>query len=276
ITLNEVVQIIRESQQLITLNKELQEKSLELKRASEALAHANKQMKDAEVLKDEFLYTITHELRTPLTSIRAFSEILFDNPSIKEEQRQQFLATMIKEIERLSKLITRVLDLEKLESGRQSLNLRSINVKDLIEDSIVALAPLIEEHKVELVKNFHDTNLQIAVDRDLVSRVIHNLVSNAIKYADEEIPRIEISFKATGDLLQVRVADNGVGIEDRHKLIVFNKFYQIHMPKKHEGTGLGLAICKKIIELHEGKIWVEDVPSGGACFVFTLSLTRDI
>ncbi len=276
ITLNEVVEIIKESQQLISLNKQLQEKTRDLKKASDALAKVNRQMKEAEVLKDEFLYTITHELRTPLTSIRAFSEILFDNPSIEEAQRQEFLATMIKEIERLSRLITRVLDLEKLESGKQSLNLTNININNLIEEAISPLAPLINEKNVALKKDFSQSGWEITADKELLSRVIYNLVSNAIKYADMNGAVIDLLVNQQGNHLKISVQDNGFGIEDKHKVNVFSKFYQIQTHKKHEGSGLGLAICKKIIELHEGQIWIEDAAQGGARFVFTLPLNRAI
>ncbi len=273
ISLTGVVEIIKESQQLISLNKELKQKSAELKKASDALALANQQMKEADEIKDEFLYTITHELRTPLTSIRAFSEILFDNPDIDTPQRQQFLGTMIKEIERLSRLITQVLDLEKLESGKQSLKHQEINISDFITEAISPFSQLIKDKSISLEKqNITDLPL-IKVDKDLMTRVIQNLVSNAIKYVDKDHGEIRISISKKGENIEVSIRDNGLGIDEKHIPYIFNKFYQIqHLNDRHEGSGLGLAISKKIIELHKGKIVVENQEESGANFSFTIPI----
>jgi len=275
ISLNEVVEIIKESQQLISLNKELQQKSGELKKASDALALANQQMKEADIMKDEFLYTITHELRTPLTSIRAFSEILFDNPEIDIQQRQQFLGTMIKEIERLSRLITQVLDLEKLESGKQDLNLQQINISELINEAITSFSQLIKEKGISLEQLYRNELPLIEADKDLMIRVIQNLVSNAIRYVGKENGRIVISIAKKEENVEISIKDNGSGIDEKHIHYIFNKFYQIqHLKAKNEGSGLGLAISKRIIELHKGKIWVKNEKESGANFSFIIPIER--
>jgi Na+/proline symporter/nitrogen-specific signal transduction histidine kinase len=273
ISLNEVVEILKESQQFISLNKELQQKSEQLKKASDALELANMQMKEAEIIKDDFLYSITHELRTPLTSIRAFSEILYDNPELDTLQRQQFLATMIKEIERLSRLITQVLDLEKLESGKQNIQHQEIAIKKLIEEVLHALSQLIKEKNINLSISFPEYLSLVYGDQDLLSRVVHNLVSNAIKYCDKSKGSIKVEVLEKDRFIQVNITDNGEGIPDKDKNYVFNKFYQTeNQTKKAEGSGLGLAICKKIVELHQGEIGVIDAETSGACFYFTLPI----
>lgn len=273
ISLNEVVEILKESQQFISLNKELQQKSEQLKKASDALELANMQMKEAEIIKDDFLYSITHELRTPLTSIRAFSEILYDNPELDTLQRQQFLATMIKEIERLSRLITQVLDLEKLESGKQNIQHQEIAIKKLIEEVLHALSQLIKEKNINLSISFPEHLSSVYGDQDLLSRVVHNLVSNAIKYCDKSKGSIKVEVLEIDRFIQVNITDNGEGIPDKDKNYVFNKFYQTeNQTKKAEGSGLGLAICKKIVELHQGEIGVIDAETSGACFYFTLPI----
>ncbi|MFD1628370.1 ATP-binding protein [Pseudopedobacter beijingensis] len=269
VTLNEVVELIKESQQLIALNKELEEKTMALKQASESLASINQQMKEAEILKDEFLYTITHELRTPLTSIRAFSEILYDNPDIDEDQKQHFLAVMIKEIERLSRLITRVLDLEKLESGSQQLQFGPVDVQQVITDAIEAFSKLLEEHKIKLEVSLLSDNMVINADQELLTRLTQNILANAIKYADKEAGQIKVSVKDVNDKLLISIKDNGKGIEEKHRPHIFNKFYQIH--NSNQGSGLGLAICKRIVELHQGEIWVEQEYTEGAGISFTLN-----
>lgn len=273
ISLNEVVEIIKESQQLISLNKELNQKSAELKKASEALAFANQQMKEADVIKDEFLYTITHELRTPLTSIRAFSEILFDNPGIDTQQRQQFLGTMIKEIERLSRLITQVLDLEKLESGKQDLNFQKLNISELINEVIASFSQIIKDKGISLEKLDIEELPLIEADKDLLIRVIQNLVSNAIKYVDQDYGKILINIARKEENVEILIKDNGSGIAEKHIHYVFNKFYQIqHLKAKNDGSGLGLAISKRIVELHKGEIWVENGKESGAIFSFNIPI----
>ena len=268
ISLSEVVELIKESQQLLSLNKELEQTSLELKKVSDSLTQANLKMKETEILKDEFLYSITHELRTPLTSIRAFSEILYDNPEIDEHQRKTFLATMIKEIERLSRLITRVLDLERLESGREELNKESVNLHVLIDEELEALSKLFSDRNFKIIK---EINLEgdVLADKSLLSRVLQNLFSNAIKYVDATNPLLKIAVTEDKNTVKVEVSDNGKGIDERHRQHIFNKFYQIHSAN-HQGSGLGLAICKRIVDLHKGEIWVNNTTEGGADFSFVI------
>ncbi|WP_205943700.1 sensor histidine kinase [Pedobacter aquae] len=231
------------------------------------------QMKEAEIIKDDFLYSITHELRTPLTSIRAFSEILFDNPELDTLQRQQFLATMIKEIERLSRLITQVLDLEKLESGKQNIKHQEIAIKKLVEDVLHALSQLIKDKNITLSISFPEHLPLVYGDQDLLSRVVNNLVSNAIKYCSTKDGEIKVMVLEDEGFIKINITDNGEGIPDKDKNYVFNKFYQTeNQTKKAEGSGLGLAICKKIVELHQGEIGVTDAATSGTCFYFTLPI----
>jgi len=127
--IDEVLKMLRESQQMIELNRELRKKSAEVEKATMLLIKANDQLTQMDKTKDEFLYTVTHELRTPVTSIRAMAEIVHDNTDMEEGQKQLFLGGIIKETERLSHLITQVLNLEKYESGKQLLNNFQCSVK---------------------------------------------------------------------------------------------------------------------------------------------------
>lgn len=273
--IDEVINILRESQQMIELNKELRKKSAELQRATDQLTKANEQLKDLDEKKDEFLYTVTHELRTPLTSIRAMTEIVHDNTDMDEDERQHFLSSTIKETERLSHLITQVLNLERYESGRQQLHLSSVLLNQLIDDCIHSVQPLINEKNIRLQKNIPNTMFIIRCDADLVHQVVTNLLSNAIKFADEKEGWIKVTLYANYDELQVWVEDNGRGIPAELHELVFDKFFQAKNQtiKKPQGTGLGLAISKKIVEMHNGKIWVESEEGKGSRFIFTLPNT---
>ena len=269
ITLTEVMDIVKESQQIIELNKELRKKSIELEKASSALSAANEKLLHADELKNEFLYTVTHELRTPLTSIRALSEILHDNPDLEEEQRQQYLSIITREIEKLSHLITQVLNLEKYESGRQRIHPISFEMKDLLQEVMDSLYPLAQEKNKIMLCNLPNEQLLIHADRSLLVQVVYNLVSNAIKFAHE---KIEILIRKQGDELEVQICDDGPGIDEFQKDLLFDKFYQYkqHHLLKPEGSGLGLAICRRIIELHHGKISARNNVTKGASFIFVL------
>jgi len=270
--ISEVMHILRESQQMIELNKELRRKSGELQKATEQLTQVNAQLKDMDEVKDEYLYTVTHELRTPLTSIRAMAELVHDNDDMEEEQRQEFLSGIIKETERLSHLITQVLNLERYESGRQQLNLTPVLLNTLISDSIRSVTGMALEKKITIEKQIPDSMFLIRCDADLIQQVMNNLLSNAIKFAAEKTGHVKVGLFSHEDELQIWVEDNGKGINRELHELIFDKFFQARNQtlKKPQGSGLGLAISKKIIEMHQGKIWVESEEGKGSRFIFTL------
>ncbi|MFD2245948.1 sensor histidine kinase [Pontibacter ruber] len=272
ISIDEVLHILHESQQLISMNNELRRKSMELRKATEQLRSANERLKQLDELKDEFLSTVTHELRTPLTSIRALSEILYDNPEMEQEDREHFLHTIVKESERLSRLITHVLDLERFESGKQKLNLAPVQMQEVIAESVEALEQLVQEKNIDLVVDVQQNLPLVQADRDRLIQVMVNLISNAIKFCNPVQGKIIISgYFIDGDV-KVNVVDNGKGIDPEFHKQIFDKFYQARNQtiRKPEGSGLGLAISKKIIESHQGRMWVESESGKGARFSFVL------
>lgn len=270
--IDEVLRILRESQQMIELNRELKKKSSDLQKATEQLTSVNEQLRDMDIMKDEFLYTVTHELRTPITSIRAMTEIVHDNPDMPEAQKHQFLGNVIRETERLSHLITQVLNLERYESGRQQLNLQPVVLNELIKDSIDALQPLANEKRIKIQLHIPDSMIIVRCDKDLVQQVMYNLLSNAIKFVEEDKGLIKVYVENNHADVQVTVEDNGRGIPAGLQELIFDKFFQARNQtlKKPEGSGLGLAICKKIVEMHDGQIWVESEENMGSRFIFTL------
>ncbi len=271
LSIDEVLKILQESQQMRELNKELRKKSLELIRATDDLKKANHQLKDIDALKDEFLYTVTHELRTPLTSIRALSEIVHDNPDMAEEQRSEFLGRIVKEIERLSHLITQVLYLERYESGRQKLNLSSFSMVELANDAYQSLQTLASLKQIDFKLICPDSSLLLHADKDLLRQVMINLLGNAVKFTPEK-GHIEFILADNHDDIIVTIQDNGKGIPKDEQPFLFDKFFQARHQtlKKPEGSGLGLAISKKIVTMHGGKIWVESDEGKGARFVFLI------
>jgi signal transduction histidine kinase len=271
ITLPEVLKILEESKENIIINKKLIETSNELKEISAKLQDANVSLMEKDKQKDEFLDTVTHELRTPITAIRASSEILYDDDEIPEELRKQFLQNIISESDRLNRLIDKILDLEKFETGRQKVNFATHKVMETIENAIEPLQQLINNKYIH-VHVEGNSDLKVDFDEDRIVQVVTNLVSNAIKFCPEKNGLISLAVYDKHDYVQVEVSDNGKGIATNDFETIFDKFYQSTNQnfKKPIGSGLGLAICKQIIEHHKGKIWATNNATGGACLSFTL------
>ena len=275
ITLPEVLKILEESKENIIINKKLTETSNELKEITAKLQNANISLMAKDKQKDEFLDTVTHELRTPITAIRAASEILHDDDEIPDELKKQFLQNIISESDRLNRLIDKILDLEKFETGKQTIHPAKNNLVETIEKSIEPLQQLIKNKNISIYIE-SKSKVNAYYDEDRIFQVITNLVSNAIKFCPENEGLITIQIVDKENFIQTSVIDNGKGINSNDFEAIFDKFYQSTNQniKKPVGSGLGLAICKQIIEHHKGKIWVE--PSiKGACIVFTLPKNKN-
>ena len=272
ISLPEVLRILEESKENIIINKKLTDTSNELQKISEQLKVANEELVKKDIQKDEFLDTVTHELRTPITAIRAASEILHDDEDVPFEVRKQFLQNIISESDRLNRLIDKILDLEKFETGKQKIYLSRNNIAKTIEKTLDSLKQLINNKKIQV--EFEDAGKEIRAfyDEERIIQVIHNLVSNAIKFSAETDGLISIQITENESNVAVTIHNNGKGIKKEDFEAIFDKFYQSRNQnvKKPIGSGLGLAICKQIIEHHKGAIWANDNVKEGATFVFTL------
>jgi Na+/proline symporter/signal transduction histidine kinase len=272
VTLPEVLKILEESKENIIINKKLTETSNELKKISSQLKNANDNLVIKDKQKDEFLDTVTHELRTPITAIRAASEILHDDDEIPEELKKQFLQNIISESDRLNRLIDKILDLEKFETGKQTIHPTNNNLIQTIKKSIEPLQQLIKNKSicVEITSN---DKVFCYYDEDRIVQVITNLLSNAIKFCPETDGKITIQCEIENNFVKTSVIDNGKGIDTDDFEAIFDKFYQSTNQniKKPVGSGLGLAICKQIIEHHNGTIWVDNCMNG-ANISFTLPI----
>nr|WP_315162198.1 sensor histidine kinase [uncultured Flavobacterium sp.] len=271
ISLPEVLRILEESKENIIVNKKLTETSTELQKISEQLKNANQELVQKDIQKDEFLDTVTHELRTPITAIRAASEILHDDEDIPAEVRKQFLQNIISESDRLNRLIDKILDLEKFETGKQKIYLSRNNITSTIEKTLESLKQLIKNKKISIDFN-RDKEIKAFYDEERIIQVMHNLLSNAIKFCSETEGEISIKIIENKNNVEVQIHNNGKAIKKEDFEAIFDKFYQSRNQnvKKPIGSGLGLAICKQIIEHHKGTIWAEDDVADGATFIFTL------
>ncbi|MFA5299474.1 MAG: ATP-binding protein, partial [Lutibacter sp.] len=234
---------------------------------------SNKELKERDKQKDEFLDTVAHELKTPITSIRALSEILLADDEIENETKKKFLTSIVSESERVSRLINNILDLEKLATGKEKLDLKLNSVKNTILKSIDLFKQLaINKGIIISLKEIND--VEVFYDEDRIQQVIVNLLSNAFKFSNEKNGEVKISTQINQNKVEVMVEDNGKGIEKDELGFIFNKFYQSKNQTilKPVGSGLGLAISKQIIENHNGKIWAENMIPQGTRLTFTLPL----
>lgn len=272
--LDETSQVIAYSRQLEQRSQQLEEKSLALEAATAELRAANGRLQELDRLKDDFISTVTHELRTPLTSIRAFSEILHDNPELALPRRLHFLEIIMKESERLTRLINQVLDLAKLEAGAADWRRDEVDLGALIEDALHATSQFISDKGISVAVETPGVVPLLIADRDRLTQVFLNLLSNAIKFCDNERGAILIRVQLLEQTVQVSVQDNGPGLHPQEQRVIFDKFRQVHDHRngKPQGTGLGLPISKQIITHYGGDLWVESLPGQGATFAFTLPL----
>jgi signal transduction histidine kinase len=272
LTIDEVREILDEASQVVVYSHRLQQKSRELETATAELRAANEQLKELDRLKDDFVSTVTHELRTPLTSIRAFTQILFDNPQVELEQRMKFLGIITKESERLTRLINQVLDLAKIESGKAEWHESRLDMRELVEDTVTGMSQVFEERNITVEMKIAEGIAAVRADVDRIIQVMLNLLSNAAKFCRPGEGRIEIALTQQAGSLRVDVRDNGPGIDAADQKVIFDKFRQVGdtLTGKPHGSGLGLHISRQIVEHFGGRMWVESSPGKGACFTFTL------
>jgi Na+/proline symporter/signal transduction histidine kinase len=276
LALEEVMAIIDEASQALAYSRQLEQKSRELEAATNELRRANQRLQELDRLKDDFISTVTHELRTPLTSIRAFSEILGDNPQLETAQRAKFLGIITRESERLTRLINQVLDLAKIESGAAEWHPSALDMREVIEDATTALSQIYKERGIKITTGLPEALPVVYADRDRIFQVVLNLLSNAANFCDKPDSRVHVSVIIEETALRIEIADNGIGISANDQSFIFEKFRQVSdtTSGKPKGSGLGLAISREIVQHYKGRLWVVSTPGIGSTFSFTLPLPR--
>ncbi len=274
VTIEEVINVLDERQALLQYSQQLERKSRELQEKSDELKSAYQSLLEMDSLKNEFITTVTHELRTPVTSIRSLCSILYHNPDIPEEKRKNFLSIVISESERVSRLITQVLDLEKMEAGLAEMDNADVDMIEVVESSVDGVKTLIEEKNITLKMDLPRKVTSFRGDHDRLMQVVINLLSNAIKFCNETKGVIKISLKEQNQQLVLKVQDNGRGIPKEFQPYIFDKFTQHsdHRTGLRQGSGLGLSITWRIVRIHKGSIQVESEPGQGAAFIVSLPL----
>ncbi|MGQ7844651.1 ATP-binding protein [Granulosicoccus sp. 3-233] len=276
-TIESVLSILEESSKVRSHSRRLERQSRELEAATRELRSANERLQELDRLKDEFVATVSHELRTPLTSIRAFSEILLANPAMENTQREEFLDIIVKESERLTRLVDQVLDLAKIESGRMEWRHDTVDLRDIVNDSLATVSQLMRERNITMVKSLPEKVVTVDADGDRLMQLLVNLLSNAVKFCNADAGRIELRLQSCGDHCRVEVEDNGAGIAPEDVDHVFEKFHQANRANAGEslGTGLGLPISRYIAEHHGGHLRVAQTGQGRTVFALELPCQTD-
>jgi len=304
---------LRKEEELLRVNRSFREKIREVEERTEELTEANqalesnrtamlniledmeeshgrledayRRLSELDRTKDIFLSSVSHELRTPLTSIRSFSEILLQYPTEEKEVQQEFLSIIHQESERLTRLVNDLLDIAKIESGKNNWKRERVNVREVFALAAQTFSVLAREKQLVFRQSAEEDLPDLLIDRDRFYQVISNLLTNAIKFTPEKgsiLLRAE-TVKPAGDgnrdgilgpHLKVEVRDNGRGIRPEDLPFIFEKFRQGggDMYEKPQGTGLGLAICKEIVQYYGGRIWAESEAGKGCSVSFTIPL----
>jgi len=293
------VEIAKRTHALSDTNIELQHLNRELLLRREEAEAASKS-------KTDFLANMSHELRTPLNAIIGFSDILADGIAGPIADNQKDLVNDISTSgHHLLSLINDILDLSKVEAGKMELEPEEFNLKGLIEGSLVMFKEKAMKHGIKLTSEVEEGIGNIEADERKIKQVLFNLLSNAIKFTPDGgnvrvsarkvsgsgfwVPSEDektvsglnsklatLNSKLDGDFIEISVADTGIGISAEDQQRLFQPFQQIEtsFTKKYAGTGLGLSLCRRFVELHGGRIWVESEVGKGSRFAFTIPMTQ--
>ncbi len=235
---------------------------------------SNKVLQQTDALRAALLSSVSHDLRTPLTTIKtAASSLLQPEVQLDEEVRNHFALAIERESDRLNRLVENLLDMSRIEGGALHPKKVWYPLDEIIYNVLGRMQPLLEERTVQ--KYIPEQLPPVEMDYVQIGQVVTNLLENAIRYTPTGSP-ITICIEAHEDYLQVNVADRGPGVPLAERERIFDKFYRVHREARaadaDRGSGLGLAVSKGVIEVHNGRIWVEERVGGGAIFCFTLPM----
>jgi signal transduction histidine kinase len=224
-------------------------------------------------LKSDFVSNVSHELRTPLALIRLYAETLELGRIATSEKKQEYYRIIRKESERLTALITNILDFSRIEAGRKEYEFRETNIADLVRNTLDSYRYQIEQQGFAFEENIASDLPPVRVDREAIARALVNLVNNALKYSDED-KFLGVKLYRANAAVKLEVVDHGIGITRREQSKIFEKFYRTGDPLVHntKGSGLGLSLVRHITQAHGGEIAVESTPGKGSKFILSLPL----
>ncbi|KMQ49364.1 LuxR family transcriptional regulator, partial [Chitinispirillum alkaliphilum] len=251
---------------------DLQNKNRELAKLNSELDDANEKLRNIDKAKTKFISTAAHEIRTPLTSILGFVQtILSPEIQLTKDLEAEYLKIVENETRRLSQLVDTMLNISRLDAGRQELNLRSVDIAPLLQDVVNSLSSEVKQDiEIRIVANARGI---VCADSQQIGLVVRNLLDNAIRYTEPGgLIQISVDKVEEDGEIVVGVRDRGPGIPSDKLESIFEKFYRIRKDTSTagRGSGLGLSIAQEIIRAHKGRIWAQSVLGKGSTFFFTL------
>ena len=224
------------------------------------------ELSKTELMRTDFISSVSHEIKTPLSIIRNYAKAI-GKDGLDEETRERYAEALVGASERLTNLVQNILKLNKLENLEIVPELEKIELGENLRECVLAMEELTEKKKIELVCDIDDVT--VLAPPELLEIVWNNLLSNAIKFTNEG-GRVVVSLKKTGNYAVVTVEDTGCGISPEHGARIFEKFYQADSSHSKEGNGLGLALVKRVIDLSGGEISVKSAVNKGTTFTVKL------
>jgi len=244
---------------VISVSRQHREALKNAKRTSAELARSNQEL-------EQFAYIVSHDLQSPLRTMSGFAQLL--NKSYRDtldERADGFIQEIVDGAGEMKRLIDDLLQLSRVQ--RHQRVPEPTHCSEMLDEALGNLRAAIEESGAVVKRGDLP---KIPVNRSQFVQLFQNLISNAIKYRGEEAPRIDVAAERRGDDWRFSFRDNGIGIDSEHLDRVFVIFQRLHAREEYSGTGIGLAICKKIVEIHGGRIWAESEPGKGSTFYFTI------
>ena len=227
----------------------------------------------------ELISNISHDLKTPIAAVNGYVEGIMDGVADTPEKMDRYVRTIYNKTNEMDHLINELTFYSKIDTNRIPYTFSKLNVEDYFSDCAEELGLEMETRGIELVyANYVEKGVQVIADGEQIRRVIHNIVSNAIKYMEKPRGIIQLRVKDVGDFIQVEIEDNGKGIAAKDLPYIFDRFYRTDVSRNSSkgGSGIGLSIVKKIMEDHGGKVWATSRLGIGTIMYFVLRKYQEV
>ena len=227
----------------------------------------------------ELISNISHDLKTPITAVKGYVEGIMDGVADTQEKMDRYVRTIYNKTNEMDHLINELTFYSKIDTNRIPYTFNKLNVEDYFEDCSEEVGLELETRGIELVyANYVEKDVMVIADGEQIRRVIHNIISNAIKYMDKPKGIIQIRIKDVGDFIQIEIEDNGKGIGPKDLPYIFDRFYRTDVSRNSSkgGSGIGLSIVKKILEDHGGKVWATSRLGIGTIMYFVLRKYQEV
>ena len=277
VKLRKATQNIKEGNLDFVLEVEGKDEFSQLCQDFEEMRKRLKESTEEKILMDkenkELISNISHDLKTPITAVKGYVEGIMDGVADTPEKMNRYVRTIYNKTNEMDHLINELTFYSKIDTNRIPYTFSKLNVEDYFSDCAEELGLEMETKGIELVyANYVEKDVQVIADGEQIRRVIHNIVSNAIKYMEKPKGIIQLRVKDVGDFIQVEIEDNGKGIAAKDLPYIFDRFYRTDVSRNSSkgGSGIGLSIVKKIMEDHGGKVWATSRLGIGTIMYFVL------